>query len=1113
MRIIFTNFFSSRYRKILSIGFCSLMSLLLYAPDLMAQTKSISGNITSAEDGSALPGVNVIVKGTTIGTVTDIDGNYRLNVPTDAETLTFSFIGFTEQGVEIGGRSVINVQMVSDVKQLSEVVVTAVGIEREKRALGYAVTSLDAEQVAQKSEPDPVRALQGKVPGVNIIGGGGAVGSGTNITIRGNSSLLGNNQPLFVVDGIPFDNSTYQTGSFAEGSTTSSSRSFDLDPNNIESMTVLKGAAASALYGSRAANGVIVITTKSGRVGTRKGMEVTYNGSYSFEQVANLPEYQTRYTQGNNFKYVDGNFGTWGAPFDVTTSAWQNPLNANLILGTDENGYPLVRHPYQVYGDRFPELVDATVPLRAYNTPEDFFQTGHVFENAVSVSAGGEKANFTAGVSRMDNKGIAPYNEVARTSVNAGGNAQLDNGLFISGSLNYVRTDLTSPPLGGLFTASTSIMERLLFTPPNVNVAGYPIEDAEGNSAFYRSDNDNPYWLAKYAPNTSEVDRYFGKISVGYDVFDWLNVTYQAGFNAYTDHRINVIPVSANAFPTGRIVQDDISYRELDGNLIFTVTKDLNEDFNLKAIVGHNANARTYNRQSYQGTGIIVRGINDLDNTQSVIPNGGGLDKIRYQGVYGDLGLSYRDYAFLNVSGRNDWHSGLPVGKRSFFYPAVSGSLIFTDAFDISSDLLTMGKIRAGWATSGNDTDSYLTQTVFVTNSGLGNNIASIDFPFNNTNVQSLGNRIGNNNLKPERTEEFEVGTELQLFNGRIGIDFTYYNRNSTDQIVPIEISPTTGFITAVANVGKINNEGIEIGLNLTPLEIGDFRWNIYSAFTRNRNIVEEIGSGLTQVFVGGYGNDVRIVHEEGEPYGQIFGSVASKAPDGQLLVDPGTGKLIQKTEFEVIGDPNPDFILGVTNTFSWKGFTLSALLDWRKGGDMWSGTFNQVFGRGLTTETIPDGPRGREVTLVIPGVLGDPTTQQPLEDENGNYITNGTQLTVNDWFFINTFGSAGPSEFSVFDASTIRLREVTLSYELPTTWLEKTPFGSASISLTGRNLWYNAYNFPKSLNFDPETSSLGSGNLRNLGGSTDGSGNAQGIDFGVIPTTKRYGVNLRLTF
>ena len=1107
--------------------FLLLCFSLAFVLNAWAQERVVSGKVTAAEDGTTLPGVNVVLKGTTTGTVTDVDGNYRLGVPASGGTLVFSFIGLQTQEVAIGERSIIDVQMGMDVQQLTEVVVTAVGIERERKALGYAVSELGGDKIRQKSEPDIVRSLQGKVAGVNIIGAGGAVGEGTNITIRGNSSLLGNNQPLFVVDGVPFDNSTYTTGSFTSR-TTASNRSFDLDPNNIESMTVLKGAAAAALYGSRAANGVIVVTTKSGSgKATKKGLEITLTSGFSAEQVANLPEYQTRYVQGNNFKYVDGNFGTWGASFDPNQPEWQLPINANLIKSIDPaTGQPWVAHPYDRYtnpsatpffGQKY---VGDSVLLIPHNTPKDFFRTGNVFETGLSVSGGNETGNITAGVSRSSNEGITPHNTGTRTSVNIGGNMKLDNGLYVGGSASYVRNELTSPPSAGLFTGGTSVTERLLYTPPNVDVKGLPSEDPQGNSAFYRPDNDNPYFLADHAPQKSNVDRYFGNLYFGYDITDWLNVTLKGGFNSYSQQNFGVLPISTNITPTGQITDDRISNREMDYNLIFTATKDLSADFNLKAIVGGNLNKRTTERQAYQGTGIIVRGLNDLDNTQSVLPFGGGITERGYEALFTDLTFGYRDYLFLNLTGRNDWTSTLPVDQRSYFYGGASTSFIFTDAFDVANNWLSYGKLRAGIARVGNDTQAYLTQQVnFFTNNSLGNNVAAYGFPYTSGapgspafNVQSIGGALGNPELTPEFTTEWEVGTDLRFLNNRLGLELTYYNRSSTDQIVSIPIPRSSGFDSKTVNIGEVTNSGWEAALDITPLQFSNgFRWNIYSVFTRNRNEVVELTNGLDEVFVNGFGNSVQVVHAAGQPYGQIKGQTAERDDAGNLLVDPSTGKLIIGNDLEFIGDPNPDYQIGVTNTFSFKGISLNFLIDYRHGGDMYSGTYNQLYGRGLTQGTIPDGPNGRRITLVIPGVIGDPLTQKAVLDENGNTIPNGTQLTVNDWFFINTFGSAGGDEFSVFDASTIRLREVSLGYDLPKSLLSRTPFGSASITFTGRNLWYKALNFPSDLNFDPETNSLGAGNV--IGLDPNQSGNSQGVDFGVIPTTKRFGVNLKLTF
>ena len=1085
-----------------------LIYVFLFAIGSTLAQRTVTGRVTSETDGSGIPGVNVVLKGTTTGTTTDLDGNYRLSVPEEGGTLVFSFIGLATKEVQIGARSVIDVAMTEDVAQLSEVVVTAVGIERDKKSLGYAVTDLQGEQIAQKAEPDPVRSLQGKIPGVNIVGSGGISGSGTNINIRGQSSLLGNNQPLFVVDGIPFDNSTNPTGTFTSGSgSAASSRSFDIDPNNIESMTVLKGAAASALYGSRAANGVIVITTKSGRGrASRKGLEVTVNSSFNILEVANIPDRQKQYTQGNNFLYVDGNFGTWGAPFDLDNPAWDVNLNSNLIRSIDPaTGRAWVNHPYDRYNDPsaapyFPELVGDSILLRPYDVEEQYLRQGYTLENSVSISAGGEVGNISATLSRTFEEGYVPGNEITRISGSVGGSATLENGLFVNGNFNYVNTEMTTPPVSGLFTGGPSVFERLLYLPPNINLSGWPIEDSNGNNAFYRPDNDNPFWLSKYAPFTSDVNRFFGKISFGYDVAPWLNLTYQLGANYFTDHKENVLPISQGGAGIGSLTVDYLQNLEVDANFIATITRDLTQDIGFRGIIGHNWNLRSRERQIFTASGQIVRNLNVLPNYANFRGNTDATTLRRYQGAYADLSFDYREYVFLSLVGRNDWTSTLPENKRSYFYGGISSSLIFTEAFGINSNILSYGKLRASIARTGNDTDAYLTQPItYSTNTSVGAATGNlIQFPFNSANAQTIDNQLGNNEIEPEFTTEYEIGTDLRFLNNRISLDFTYYFRSTTNQIVPINLARSSGFNSKVTNIGEVTNEGIEIGLNANIVQAGDFRVDLFGTFTRNRNIVVELAEGLDRIGVGGFSN-IGIFHFEGLPYGQIYGNVAAKTPEGDLLVDPTTGKLLDGG-LEVIGDPNPDFLASLAPTISWKGISLNALFDYRHGGEMYSATYNQTYGRGTTAGTVPDLPTGRQVTVVIPGVIGDPNTVSAVTDESGNYIQNGTQLTVNDWYFINTFGSAGFSEFSVFDATTIRLREVTLAYDFPKSLLSNTPFGSASISLTGRNLWFNAVNFPQDLNFDTEISGIGVGN-------------AQGIDYGTPPSLRRYGVNVKFTF
>ncbi len=1092
----------------------TLFGMMLLLVSYVAAQKTVSGTVTD-ESGVPLVGANVLAKGTITGTVTDLEGNYNFTVAEDVTTLVVSYTGFETTEVDAAvGQTVILYEGIN----LQEAVVTALGIEKSRDAVGFAVTSLSEEQVQQKNEPDPVRALQGKVAGVNIIGSGGAVAGGTNITIRGNSSLLGNNQPLFVVDGIPFDNTSFETGSFTSA-TTATSRSFDIDPNNIESINILKGAAAAAVYGSRGANGVIVITTKSGRGRSQKGLEVSVNSSYSLEDIANLPDYQMRYANGNNFLLVNGNFGTWGASFDINDPEWQVADNANLLTDAEGNPYtsgqPYMLHPYNNTAEGRAVLSDVYVPFKATNNAEEFFQTGFVLENSVSISGGDQKANFIAGFSRLENEGIVPENQVERIGFNAGGNVQLDNGFFVSGSINFVRSELSGPPTSGLFTGNASVTERILYLPPSLDLANSPIEDPiTGQQLFYRTDNDNPYYLTQYSQNTSDVNRTFGSLKVGYDIRPWLTVEYQYGQNQYTDRRLNVLPLSTREIPQGRLTTDDISYREIDGTALIRFSRPIFNKLGLQGNVGHNINERLINRTSFQGQGIIAPRIYNLNNTSSVIPNGGGKTLRRYHAVFADLTLKYDDWAYLNLVGRNEWNSGLPSDDRSFFFGGANLSMVLSEALDLQSGLLNYAKIRLGFAQVGNDIPAYLTNTVFLANSGIGNNTARINYPINTINSISQSSGLGNPTLKPEITTEYEAGAELSFLQGRITVDAAYYHRSSKDQIVPISVAPSSGFNTLVANVGEIVNQGVEVALGITPVRLANgFEWTTNIAFTRNRNTVEELTNDLDQIFIAGFGNSVQSIHKKREPFGQIFGSTAARHTDGRLLVDQSTGKLVQNLEFDVIGDPNPDFTMGVNTAVTFKGFSLSALFDWRKGGDVWSASFNQLFGRGVTTQTIPNHPDGRRVTLVIPGLEADPNNLFAARLVDGEPVVNGTQLTTNDWWFINTFGSAGPHEFSVFDASTIRLREVSLSYRLPSTLLDKTPFGSATLSVSGRNLWFLAYNMPTSLNFDPEVSSLGSGNVNSLAGAGATNGSAQGIDFGGIPTTKRYGVNLSFTF
>ncbi len=1066
---------------------------LLMASPVWAQNTTVTGKVTG-EDNSSLPGVSVSVKGTTTGTITDADGNYSLNAPSNG-TLLFSFVGYLTQEIAVANRSSISVTLMPDVRQLSEVVVTAVGIERNQKSLGYSVEKVDAAKVQQVSEPDVLRSLQGKVPGVNIIGSSGVPGSATRLTIRGTRSFFGNNQPLFVVDGVPYDNSTNGANSGGNGQLAGggaySSRIADLDPNNIESMTVLKGGAAAALYGIRAANGVVVITTKTGAGRrSRKGLEVSLSSSYAIENIANLPDYQNKYGTGTGFVYAAAN-GSWGAPFRGTVP--YPTIDSIPIWGSIANA--------------FPNLAGTKVPYRAYpNNVKDFFETGKIFENSISVSGSSDKGSLIATVSKLNQDGYIPNSRFERTNISLGGTMTLENKLTVGGNFAYTNT-LQNGPAGGANNAvgNASAFGRTMFLGRNWDLQGQPFENPNTRANVFfvgTGTSNNPYWSTKYDGVNANINRVLASVNASYDIFNWLTASYKIGVNTYSQRDLEWFrPGSRGGGQIGEITESNTTFTEIESNLLLTASRKLSEDFDLKVILGHNVNQRTTQQQGFQGSGMIDFDILDLDNTNSVIPFGGTYQRRRLFGVFADATLGYRDYAFVTVTGRNDWSSTLPKSNRSFFYPAVNASFVFTDAFNIESKILNSGKLRGSWARVGNDAPPYSLVPVYQLNLGASSNaIGSLpdnDFPFRGAPAATLSNTDYDPNLKPEFTRTFEFGTELRLLNNRVGLDMTYYHTRTTEQIGFLSLPRASGFNFLLTNFGAMSNRGLEIGLDLTPVQLSNgLRWNIYGTFTRNVNRVDELIGGLKEIEIQGlFGGSVVPVVRPGLPYGVIRGSVSARDEEGNLLINPANGQLIRASTPDIIGDPNPDFILGLTNTISWKGITLGAVLDYRQGGDLYSTTVQNMLGRGVTRDT-----EKREMNYVIPGVLGDPNTQLPVLDGEGRKIPNNIQVEMNDLYFGETFAVNAADEWSVFDATTIRLREVSLGYELPKTLMQRTPFGSAKISIIGRNLWYNAPNFPKHTRFDPETSTFGSLNI-------------QGFEYATAPSVRRLGVNLRLTF
>jgi len=880
-------------RALLFLFFCSFV----FMQAAWAQERVVSGKVTSADDGLPIPGVNVLVVGTTVGTSTDSEGNYRIEVPATGEKLLFSFIGLSSQEVQIGDRSIVNVSLGLDITQLSEIVVTAAGIERDRKSLGYRMENVSGNKIQQVSENDPLRALQGKIAGVNILSSSGVPGSATRITMRGNRSLLNNNQPLIVVDGIPFDNAQTTTSNQLTGGGAYSTGLSSVDPNNIESINILPpGGAGAALYGVRAANGVIVITTKTGSAGaSRKGLEIAFNSSYSVEEISGLPEYQNSYGAGTGFEYNEVN-GSWGAPFP---GAVQYPTITEIPR-------------WSAIAAAYPDL-SPTVPYRAYpNNVKDFFNRGSLVENSITLSGGNEKANFTSTISHSDQKGMVPNSGFKRTNISIGANTILSNKLSIGGTMSF-NTFVQNGPPGGASNAlgNGSAFARTMYLGRNWDLQGQPFEDPITNESIFfiaRTQATNPYWSTKYDGFETRESRVIGNLNFGYDITEWLSASYRIGVTNFNQVNQEWFRPGGRAVGgIGQVKDDYQSFMEIESFLMLSANKKLNNDLTIKGFLAHNMNQRTRDVQGYVGTGLIDFNIIDIDNTTSVLNDGGNYERRRIVGFLGEAQIQYKDYLFLTINGRNDWSSTLPESNRSFFYPAVSSAFVFTDALKLSSKILTSGKLRASWTKVGNDADPYLLDEVFTTNPQYVSQ--SVIFPFNGVPGNTVSDILPDPTLTPEFTTTIELGTQLQFFNNRASLDLSVYKSRTTDGIAYQSLPAVSGYDFFLTNFGVVSNKGIEITANVTPISLNNsFQWNVNANFTHNRNVVEELAAGVDEIVIRNlFGGSVTPVLRPGQEYGLIRGGVNARDEDGNLLINPSNGQLIPVLQEEIIGNRNDE--------------------------------------------------------------------------------------------------------------------------------------------------------------------------------------------------------------
>lgn len=1071
---------------------CS-MFFTVFAFSALAQ-RTVTGKVTD-DAGEGLPGVNVVIKGTTTGATTDLDGNFRLSVE-DGTTLVFSFVGFETQEVEVGNRTAVDITL-GGVTELQEVVVTALGISKEKAALGYGVTSIGGEELAGRQEADVARMLRGKATGVQITQTSGLSGSGTNIIIRGYSSITGSNQPLFVVDGIPFNTDANSgTQGFQSGGATASSRFLDLDPNNIADISILKGLSATVLYGEAGRNGVVLVTTKNGKGGANssKKTEISFTQGIFQTEIANLPEYQN--TFGNGFS---GGFGwffsNWGAAFDDL-----NPATYGSDYQGEANGQVLITHPYDQtqYNDDFPEYIGADYAYEPYESVENFFQKGLSSNTSVSISSKlADNASMSLSYSYLSEDGFTPHKDDLRDNARSnfldkhnfglGAQTQLQNGLKLSGVFNFVsskrESPITAPAFGG---GGNGLFAAILFTPRSMDLVGLPYQSPiDGSNVYYRRGSaiQNPRWTLNNTAQEEQVNRFYSATNASYEISDNISVAYRLSLDRYDQRNIRYINRGGARVPDGEMSTFTTANFLTDQVLNILYNFPVNESFKIDGVVGLNSRRDVRERHGLFSSNQFVY---NLINHGNFIDHDGFSD-IREEnttGVYATTSLSYKDYLYLNLQARNDWTSTLEEENRSVLYPSASVSFIPTDAFAglQSSGIINSLKLRVGYGTSAGYPSPYRTRSILESST-------NVFVPTGGTpiNINSVSNTLGNRSLERELFTELEGGIEASLLNNRVSLDLSVYQKQSEDLIVRLPLDPSTGYTATTVNAAKMENKGIELGVGVTtPLPQG-IQWKVDWNYTKNVSDVISIFEGIDQVRVSGY-NTLGNYAIPGEQFGIIYGESFLKDDAGQLVVD-NQGNYQSSGNFGKIGDPNPDYTMNLINGFTWKGISFGFHWEYIKGGDIFSSTVQAMLARGNTSDTDVD----RTVPIILPGVkqVGTDGDGAPVYEEND------IQTYIGDSFFRAYFFA---DEGGVFDASVIRLRQVSIGYVLPKSLLENTPFGTVGITLSGENLFYNAPNFPKGINFDPEISSLGVGNGR-------------GFDFRTAPTSKKYGVTLNATF
>lgn len=1024
------------------------------------------------ENNIPLPGASVVIKGGSTGVATDFDGNFTISGAQESDMLVVSYIGYLSKEVNVANQTNIVVTLEPDSQKLDEVVVTALGIKREKKSLGYASQELGNDDVTAAREPNLLNSISGKVAGLQITNGSSGIGGSARVTIRGDASLnINGNSPLFIVDGTPISNQIVGSSGSGTQEVDYGNGASEINPQDIETINVLKGPAAAALYGARAANGAIIITTKKGN--NRKGrLGISVNSGITMESVLLLPDWQNEYGQGNNqqFAFVDGN-GSGNA--DGVDESWGPRLDTGLLI-------PQFDSP-RADGTRGGDYLVSDAPIiptpwvsQPDNT-KDFFNTGYTKTNSIAISKSGDLGNVRFSFQNLDQEGIIPNTDMKRNSFNLSTGLNLTENLTLNANVNYIKTDSDNRP--SLSYGTESIMYLFIWYGRQVNtnsLRDYWMPGREGLQQFNYNYNyhDNPFFNVFENTNGQDKDRVFGNVSMNYKFHKNWNLLLRTGRDFYNELRTKKRAFSTQRFPLGYYREDNVFFEESNTDFLLSYDKTFNEKFNINVSGGGNQFRQNQDYTQTVAPQLINPGVYSFNNTRRPLEVSANNTEKRINSLYGFARFAYDEKLYLDLTGRNDWSSTLPVGNNSYFYPSATLSAIASDMF-VFPEFVSFAKLRAAYAEVGNDTDPYRLSS-FYTNQN----------PFGDNPVLTESSLIPNADLKPEITSSYEFGADLRFFQSRLNLDVTYYDGRTKNQIIPISTDISSGYTSKLINAGEVRNYGWEGILNVIPVRSENFSWNTMFNYSRNRSEVTDLG-GVDYTLTSR--NGVFIQAREGGSISALYGRGFQRVEDesspffGQMIINDN-GIPIRTDDLVYQGDYAPDFTLGIQNSFKYKAFDLGFLFDIREGGTIVSFTKTIGSTSGQLKETLV----GRETGIVAEGVV---------ETAPGVYTPNTTNVDART--YNNRYYERDNVEAAKYDASYTKLREITLGYSLPQKHVDRLPITAARISLTGRNLFL----WTDNPHFDPETVAISGGTLQ------------PGVENMSYPSTRTFTLNLQIDF